>query len=177
MKTYAFLMIFCLVYSTAQAQTIEEIKQQNNSEINDLKKEYYKKLQDDQDARIFTIAQEREIYTYQKLKQRQHQANINFKNDSAARKHLSIEKQKIYDIKLTRYQDSIENAIGYRRVSKAIAEREKKRKAKELEAAQKREAFYRSQAVAEKKNVSENDLKQKINSRHQALKKKYTVKE
>jgi hypothetical protein len=57
-----------------------------------------------------------------------------------------------------------------------MSDLEKKRKSEALEAANKREVFYRSQSVVLKKEEKESDLKLKINTRHDRLKKKYLVK-
>ena len=154
---------------------INEIKREHSSEIKELKKEYFQNLQQNQDARIFSITKQRNIYTYKKIEDRRQNATLNFKKDSAIRKRLSIKKQNLFDLKVSNYNDSIANAIGFRRVNKAIADREKKRKAEELDASNKREAFYRSQAILTKKDNSENDLKSKLNTRHSKLKEKYAI--
>lgn len=146
-------MIICVFFISQQlkGQSIEDIREKNNSEIETLKKDYFKNLQENQDARIFSITQQRNDHIYKT--------------------------QNSFDLKVSRYNDSIANAIGFRRVSKAIEAREKKRKAEELEAANKREAFYRSQGVLIKKDDCVNDLKSKLSSRHTILKKKYSIEE
>lgn len=175
MKKYAILICSCIISISLQAQSIEEIKEQNSAEVKELKKEYFQNLQENQDARIFSIANDRETYTYKKLKVKRQQADLNFKRTNAERELLNLKKQDVYGTKLTRYNDSIANAIGFRRISKAIAEREKKRKAEELEAANRQKAFYRSQALSQKKSDCEKDLKSKLNTRHEKLKNKYAI--
>jgi hypothetical protein len=149
MKKIAVIICVFFVSQQLKGQSIEDIRVENKSEIETLKKEYFKNLQEDQDARIFSITQQRENYIYKK--------------------------QNSFDLKVDRYNDSIANAIGFRRVSKAIEDQEKKRKAEELKAANKREAFYRSQSLILKKDDCENDLKSKLNFRHEKLKERYAV--
>ncbi len=142
-----------------------------------LKKEYYQKLQENQDARIFSITKHRNDYTYQKFENIKKNATLNLQKDRIKRMKLNTEKQHLFNLKITNYNDSIANAIGYRRVSKAIDDLEKKRKLEELRASNKREAFYRSQSIHIKKNDGENNLKSKLDTRHEQLKKKYTIEE
>lgn len=176
MRKIAVIICVFFVSQQLKGQSIEDIREENNSEIELLKKEYFENLQQNQDARIFSISQQRNDYTYKKLEEKRQNASLSFIKDSINRNRLSIEKQDLFDFRVTEYNDSIANAVGYRRVSKAIEDREKKRKSEELEAANKREAFYRSQAVVLKQDDSENELKSKLKSRHARLKKKYAVK-
>ncbi len=176
MRKFAIIICVFFVSQQLKGQSIEDIREENNSEIETLKKKYFENLQQNQDARIFSITQQRNDYTYKKLETKRQNASLNYIKDSINRTLSSIEKQKSFELKVTKYNDSIANAIGFRRVSKAIEDREKKRKAKELEAANKREAFYRSQSVILKKDDCENDLKSKLNSRHARLKEKYAIK-
>ncbi|MGB1269297.1 MAG: hypothetical protein ACPG45_06135 [Flavobacteriaceae bacterium] len=175
MKKYVILTTSLFACITLQGQSINEIKAEHNSEIKDLKKEYYKNLQENQDARVFSITKNRNDYTYQKLENIKQNAAFNSKKDSIKRMQLSTEKQRLFNLKVTNYNDSIANAIGYRRVSKAIDDLEKKRKLEELRASNRREAFYRSQSVLIKKDDNKNNLKSRLNTRHKQLKKKYSI--
>lgn len=177
MKKYVILISSYFMSIAIYGQSIDEVRSQNNSEIKELKKDYFEYLQKNQDARIFSITEERKSYTYKKLENRRQHVSENYKKDSATREHLNIKKQHFISKKRSKYNDSIANAIGFRRVSKAISDREKKRKAQELEAANKREAFYRSQTMSLKKDNCKNDLKSRLKSRHATLKKKYIIKE
>lgn len=165
-----------MVNFTIQGQSIENLKHQNNLEIKQLKIEYFKNLQENNDARIFSIAKKRNDFTYKRLKEKRDNAALSHQKNNFKRLELKREKQDVLTLKTNAYRDSIANELGYRRVSKAIENLEKKRKLEELRAANKREAFYRSQAINLNKQTKESGLKLKINSRHEELKKKYAVK-
>lgn len=176
MKKFAVIICVFFVSQQLKGQSIEDIREENNSEIETLKKDYFENLQQNQDARIFSITQQRNDYTYKKLKTKRLNASLSFIKDSIHRSSLSQLKQDTFDLKVSKYNDSIANAIGYKRVNLAIENRERKRKVEELEAANKREAFYRSQTLILKKDDCENNLKSRLNSRHEKFKKKYAIK-
>lgn len=176
MKKQILLVSCILINSAIYCQTVEEIRHENNSKIKKLKKEYYNNLQQNQDARIFSITDQRNENTTTKLNQKRHEAKLNHKNNNASRMQVNIKQQQDLNTQNSRYTDSITNALGYRRVNKAIAKRKKQQQLEELRASNKRELFYRSQAISQKKNNQEDILKTKINTRHHILKKKYTIK-
>lgn len=175
MKKPTFLICILLVSFTIQGQSIENLKNEQNSEIEYVKKEYFQNLQRNNDARIFSINEKRNDYTYKRLQEKRDNAALNYKQNSLTREQVKLEKQELLTVKNNAYRDSIANAIGYRRVSKAIENLEAKRKLEELRASNRREAFYRDQAINYKKETNENELKSKLISRHNELKKKYFI--
>lgn len=175
MKQYLITISVLLLNFVLFGQTIEDLKRKNNSEIKELKKDYFEHLQRDQDARIFSIIKQRDLKTLHKLEYNRYHNHRNNKKDSVTRHLASIKKQQELNKQAIKYNDSITNALGYRRVNKIITKREKKRQLEELRASNKRELFYRSQAKNQHQELKKADLKEKINDRHDVLKEKYTI--
>lgn len=175
MKKIAFLFSLLLIGISTQGQTVTELRDKNNSEIKQLKKEYYKALQDQQDSRILSINEQRSNYIYKKFEDKRTRANELYRKDSVYRAKLKQAQQLNHQQYKADKIAELRNEIGYRRVSRAIDSIENIRKLKELEAQNKREAFYRSQQVKLEMLEQENELKDKINSRHDVLKNKYAL--
>jgi hypothetical protein len=112
MKKYIILISIFLTSLVLHGQSIGDIRNENNSEIKKLKKVYFQTLQQNQDARIFSITEDRNAYSYSKFENRRQNAALNFKKDSILRKKLSIKNQNMFNVKLSMYTDSITNALG-----------------------------------------------------------------
>jgi|GEM_PF-3322855 len=166
------IVISVLFTSYSIAQTIDKL---DNAEIENLKKAYFQNLRTNQDARVFSINKQRKIYVYKKLTNKQTIATATFIKDSLKRD--IFRKNILYDLKVKKinHSESLVNTIGYRRVNSVFDKMEKEEKKKRLQRENKEEITARDQVKNNKIKVQKKQLKTKIETRLELLKKKYAI--
>ena len=150
-------------------------KRLDNTEIEQLKKNYYKNLTINHDARVFSINKQRKTYVYKKFTDHKTNTEISFIKDSIKRD--IFRKNILYDLKIKRinHSESIANTIGYRRVNSIFDKLEKEEKKKRLENKNTQEIIIRNDKKKAKIKFQKEQLKTKIELRYELLKKKYTI--
>jgi len=147
----------------------------NNIEIEQLKTAYFQNLRTNQDARVFSINQQRKTYVYKKFTNHKTTAETTFIKDSIKRD--IFRKNILYDLKVKKinHSQSLVNTIGYRRVNSMFDKIEKEEKKKHLEKENTQEIIIRNNKKKTKIKTQKEQLKSKIESRHELLKRKYAV--
>ena len=147
----------------------------NNTEIEQLKKAYYKNLRTNHDARVFSINKQRKTYVYKKFTDHKTNSEISFIKDSIKRD--IFRKNILYDLKTKRinHSESIANTIGYRRINSIFDKLEKEEKKKRLENKNTQEIIIRNDKKKTRVKVKKEQLKSKIELRYELLKKKYAI--
>ena len=147
----------------------------NNTEIEQLKKKYFYNLQVNQDARVFSINEERKTYVYKKFTNHKIASKKSFTKDSIKRD--IIRKSILYDLKIKKINHSLSltNTIGYRRVNNIFDQLERVEKKNRLKKENSQVVIIRKDHKNKKIKVKKEQLKSKIKSLHELLKKKYAV--
>lgn len=147
----------------------------DNTEIEQLKTTYFQNLRTNQDARVFSINKQRKNYVYKKFTENKNNTETSYIKDSIKRD--IFRKNILYDLKVkkTNHSQSLANTIGYRRVNSMFDKLENVEKKKRLESENTQEIIIRNNKKKTKIKTQKEQLKSKIESRHELLKKKYAV--